>query len=204
MIQWILILLLFPAVSLAAWTWEGPFFDPPPLNTPNMWARQVGPVECPGCTGNILALVWDTKSQSQNSLYPWPLYVQLTTDQYEGDAVGVYSRLHQRQSSGWATAFHAEPFAEAGSNNTLIGLNVEPHNQTGEARVFGAVFNAKEGLNESAIHITGDGGQWRTGLALNGNSIDFGGGAVMRLDERGRLCVYRPNGRKARCLTGRL
>lgn len=197
-----LLMLLIGATARAEWLQFDDPIAPPPLNTPTMWARGVGPATCPGCTGNILALIWDTHATATPSLYPWPLYVQLTTDQLGGDAVGVYSRLYQDQTKGWAAAFHAEPFARH-LGNTLIGYNAELHEQAA-SRSIGINLHMKEGRGDQAINIMTDpGASWQTGIALNGTGIDFGGGLVLKLDPSGRLCIWKGTAKK-RCLSGAL
>lgn len=102
-------------------------------------------------TQEILSLIMDQPVSSQ--AWPWAQYIQVTSRQLSGDAVGLYTRMYAY--GNWATALHAEPLCFSG---TCIGLNVEssPMSSTSNIRSVGINVQGKNGYNGTSVNRWGD------------------------------------------------
>lgn len=183
---------LWAAVTLlaaqgAAWAQQVQNFGSPTqlpaLNSPIVFSRTLSTSnsECPLCTAQIMSLVMDLKNDSTKStLFPWPLYIQLTTNHDRGDAVGAYARMIS-SGAGWSAGLHTE--ALHSGTGTSIGTNIEQSNLSGRGRVIGLNIQAKNGFSglgknrwsDEAINIQSDSSAgWKTGLKFNQVSLEKG------------------------------
>lgn len=173
------------AAPLASRAWFGPHqAQLPPLDTPLLFARQAGEAPCPGCTRELLSLVYE---QSAGTAYPWVLYSQLDTAHTSGDAVGIHSRAISR-GPGWTSALHGETIVRG--SGTVIGLNAEVSPLAANARTIGVNLQAKNGYGTehpglwsgTAVNLQSDpGAGWATGIQFDqvatNTGVDFGPGS---------------------------
>ena len=140
----------------------------PPLDSSVVWTK--GQQKSQTGTHEIVSLIHEVAAVAES--YPWPLYIQLTTAHAKGDGVGATVRLIQR-GAGWATAFHAETFAEA-DDGVTIGVNIEPRKGTSVGRSIGLdVHSVSTQMNgtdkatviDEAILVQSDAqSEWLTGI----------------------------------------
>ena len=136
----------------------------PPLDSSVVWGRGIDSAD--RGTVEVLSIIMDATGNAVG-VYPYPVYVQLTTAHSYGDATGINSTLFH-SGSAWATATHAEAHQESGNTGTTIGSNVEVHKQTGAAgRVIGANVQSSEGDCDQGVNIQGE---WDTALNFDGGS----------------------------------
>lgn len=182
--------------------WFGPTQPAaPPLSDNARWLKTGKQENCPGCTSNILSLIYDQPDSLE--AFPWASYTQVTSRQRQGDAVGHFVRMFDYGS--WAAAYHAETLSR--TNKTSILYNGEMSPMAGySGRTIGVNLQAKNGYGSSpgdrysdqAINIQSDAGAgWKvginfdsgvtttTGIAMNNQQICF--------DPANELCLkYNP------------
>lgn len=195
---------IFVAVTLllacaGAWAQVRNFDSPttlPPLNSSVVYSRTLATsqLDCAGCTAQILSLVMDLKNDSAKSaLFPWPLYIQLTTNHDRGDATGVNARVFD-SGAGWSAGLHSEGIHSGAG--TSIGANIEQSNMSGGGRVIGLNVQATSGYDgvkknlwsDEAVNIqSAPGSGWRIGLRFNGGSL--GKGIVFDAETTGKTAI---------------
>ena len=136
----------------------------PPLDSSVVWGRGIDSAD--RGTVEVLSIIMDATGNAVG-VYPYPVYVQLTTAHSYGDATGINSTLFH-SGNAWATATHAEAHQELGNTGTTIGSNVEVHKQNGAAgRVIGANIQSSEGDCDQGVNIQGE---WDTALNFDSGS----------------------------------
>jgi hypothetical protein len=187
-------------------------FSSPPLNAPLIYTRGLGPHPSKGETANILALVMDVDSFKAESFYPWPLYVQLRTNQTGGEASVINGRGYQYSEKGWLATLHSE-LIQDGHSNVGAGVNTEISKLNETGRAIGLNIQSTNGYAGSRQGIKGDeainiqsqaGSGWKTGINLESKDIDVGialNGSPIALDpERRFVLKYNPNKKRVELL----
>ncbi|MCX7143123.1 MAG: hypothetical protein NT123_19095 [Proteobacteria bacterium] len=190
------VLLLWHA---AAWAQVKNFDAPtrlPPLNSSVVYSRSLATsqFDCVGCTAQLLSLVMDLKNDSSKSaLYPWPLYIQLTTNHDRGDATGVNARVYS-SGAGWSASLHSESIHSG--TGTSIGANIEQSKMSAGGRVIGLNVQATNGYDgvkknvwsDEAVNIQSvPGSGWKVGLRFNHASL--GKGIVFDAETTGKTAI---------------
>ncbi|MGJ0490370.1 hypothetical protein [Methylobacter sp.] len=152
----------------------------PPLNSPYQFARKTTD-ELNNGTSSIMALIYE-QGETNNTVYPWPFYLQLDTSHDYGHAVGITSRLYNR-GDGWSVAQHSEGISY-GTGDT-IGFNAEMSPMaTSDARIIGINLNARDGYGDehpgkwsnTAVNIQSEpGGGWAEGVRFDDGSNMWAG-----------------------------
>ena len=114
----------------------------PPLDTTAFMALTLGADDLRWTgTHSMIGLYMENLTGSADA-YPWPLYVELRTNNARpADGVGIHSRL-RNMGSGMSTAYHADVLSTTTAGGLSMGLNIEAAPMTMDGRVIGLNINA--------------------------------------------------------------
>jgi hypothetical protein len=167
------------AVGLHSRMGFGESVEAPPLNTSVLLTRKISRELNENSTAQLLSLVMENDNTNY-PLFPWPFYIQLTTNHDEGDAVGSYVRLIT-SGTGWSAGHHSEVIQSGSGTN--IGMNVEMSKPSGAGRTIGLNLQAEQGYGDvkaafwgdEAINIQTDADSgWDTGIKFNAARMNTG------------------------------